>query len=177
MIGYALLALAAATFLVWLAFWRRPPKRPAGLPEGKVVYCGIDVGEAPVLEAPDYGLRGMPDYIVRQDDVYIPVEVKSARDPKRLYYSVRMQVVAQALLVEARYGRLPTRGLALYPNRSFAVEIRRKDIDRLVSALEVMRDAKLTGSMTAVPQSWALCPTCPSTNCPKRDGDRRETSS
>ena len=79
-----------------------------------------------------------------------------------------MQVVAQALLVEAEYGKLPTRGFVKYPNRTFAIKITSKYINKLEKALSIMRKAKATGFLPNLYPSWFYCPTCIRTNCPKR---------
>ncbi|MBI4834600.1 MAG: hypothetical protein HY811_07270 [Planctomycetes bacterium] len=64
------------------------------MPAGEIVYKGISVKDAKMLSAPRYFIRGYPDYVIKQDENYIPVEIKSAAPPKKLYSSVRMQLIA-----------------------------------------------------------------------------------
>jgi CRISPR-associated protein Cas4 len=171
MVGTVLLALAAVCLVLWLAFGFAVPRRVAGLPAGEVVYAGHEK-QAKLLRAPQYSLLGKPDYIVRQGKEYIPVELKSGTAPKKLYESDRMQVIAQALLVEAEFGTRPAYAFVQYPGRTYKVNVRPRSIARLEEALWVMREARETGTAPDVPPSWFLCPTCPCTECPKRARSR-----
>ncbi len=166
--AYAFLILAAICVLLWLVSGRSLGRKPPGMPEGDVVYCGTKGPGWRVLQAPDFHLSGVPDYVVRQGPDYIPVEVKSGRRPRKLYDSDRMQLTAQALLVEAEFGKRPTHGYVLYPDRVFDVRIRPKDIERITEGVQIMREARQAGDMPDVYPSWFLCSTCPSVGCPKR---------
>lgn len=138
------------------------------MPAGEIVYKGINTNEAQMLSAPRYFIRGYPDYIVKQSGNYIPVEIKSATPPKKLYDSVRMQLIAHALLVEATYNKLPEYGLVQYLGKTFKVKVRNKDIQKLETAVKTMREAKLTGRLAKVYKSWFYCPVCPLQDCTER---------
>ena len=167
MIGSILLALAAVCFVLWLVFGRWGPRRVAGLPPGEVVYAGHE-RPAKLLRVSQYGLIGKPDYVVKQGREFTPVELKSGAAPRKLHESDRMQVIAQALLVEAEFGTRPTFCYVQYPGRTYKVSVRPQTVARLEEALEVMRLARETGTAPDVPPSWFYCPTCPRTGCPKR---------
>jgi len=167
MVGPLLLALAAVCLVLWLVFRFGTPRRVAGLPPGEVVYAGNE-RQAKLLHAPQYNLLGKPDYVVRQGKEFIPVELKSGTAPKKLYESDRMQVIAQALLVEAEFGTRPAFAFVQYPGRTYKVNVRPQGVARLEEALRVMREARETGTEPDVPPSWFFCPTCPRTECPKR---------
>jgi len=79
-----------------------------------------------------------------------------------------MQVIAQALPVEAEFGARPAFGYVQYPGRTYKVGVRPQSVARLEEALEVMRLARETGEAPDGPPSWFYCPTCPRTGCPKR---------
>lgn len=170
MAGHVLLIIAALCVLLWLIFRLVIPRRVAGLPPGEVAYAGNE-RRARLLRAPGYGLAGKPDYVVRQGKEFIPVELKSGIAPGKLHDSDRMQVIAQALLVEAEFGTLPSFAYVCYPGRTYKVNVRSQSIARLEKALGVMREARETGVMRDVPPAWFHCPTCPRTTCSKRVGD------
>ncbi|MGH2524206.1 MAG: CRISPR-associated protein Cas4, partial [Anaerolineales bacterium] len=74
--GIPLLLLFFA-LLLWLL--ARRARAASGLPEGKIVYT--DMGgwgrpERPLFSA-RLQLAGKPDYLVREREAYVPVEVKS----------------------------------------------------------------------------------------------------
>jgi CRISPR-associated protein Cas4 len=171
MVGSVLLALATVCLVLWLVFGRGVTRRVVGLPPGEVVYTGHEK-QAKLLRAPQYNLSGKPDYVVRQGKEFTPVDLKSGAAPKKLYESDRMQVIAQALLVEAEFGTRPAYALVQYPGRTYKVSVRPQSVARLEEALEVMRLARETGTAPDVPPSWFYCPTCPRTGCPKRVKDR-----
>ena len=168
MMSLVLFGAAFICLLLWLFIKSSARNKSKRLLKGEVVYSGIDNRNARILQAPRFHLSGIPDYIIKQNNEYIPVEIKSSSTPKKLYDSDRMQVVAQALLVEAEYGKRPTRGFVQYPNRTFTVKIQPKYINKLEQALCIMRKAKETGFIPNLYPSWYYCPTCLRTNCPKR---------
>ena len=172
---WGLLAAAAVCLAVWLVLRSSRPKLPAGFPEGEVVYRSHGRTRSRTLYAERYGLCGRPDYIVRRNDEYLPVEVKSGVKSRRLYPSDRMQLVAEALLVEGEYGKRPKRGYVVYHDGLREVTIRPKDIDKLSRTVRLMQAAKRIGDLPDVPASWYYCPTCPKTRCPMRSErqDRR----
>jgi CRISPR/Cas system-associated exonuclease Cas4 (RecB family) len=63
----------------------------------------VDV-ERPLVDTV-HGLRGRPDYIVREPAGLVPVEIKPNRRSTVLYDSDRMQLVAYMLLVRANHPR------------------------------------------------------------------------
>jgi len=99
-------------------------KRQAGLPAGKVIYTDSSKWgrvEKPLFD-PDLRLTGKPDYLVRQGDQVIPVEVKSRPAPQAAYDSHIYQLAAYCVLVAHQYHSRPSYGIIHYSNRSFAVD-------------------------------------------------------
>jgi CRISPR-associated protein Cas4 len=168
MIALVLFGIAWLCLLWWIILRSYPRKQLTGLPSGEIVYCGIDEHKARILRAPKYSLSGIPDYVIKQDGEFIPIEIKSSTAPKKLYESDRMQVVAQALLVEAEFGKRPTRAIVQYPNRTYVVKIEPKYVSKLEEAIQLMKECNATGQIPDLYPSWYLCPTCPRTHCPKR---------
>ncbi len=87
----------------------------SGIATGKVVDVGAsaDEGEA-IMVSETYGLRGLPDVVLRVEDELIPVEVKTGRVPKGPLFSHILQLGAYCLLIEERQGRPPPYGVLQY---------------------------------------------------------------
>src|SRR6185503_21030995 len=98
-----------------LLFWflSRKTAEASGLPQGRVVY--VDTGAWGRLEKPLFSQRlqltGKPDYLVRDGEKVVPVEVKSGRAPADgPYESHVFQLAAYCALVTEAYGHRPAYG-------------------------------------------------------------------
>lgn len=135
----ALLFLAALA--LWL--WARRGRVAAGLPAGQVVY--VDTGSWQRNEKPlfsnTYQLTGKPDYLVRERNRIIPVEVKSRAAPSEPYLSHVMQLAAYCLLVEDVLGAAAPFGYVHYRDGTFKVEFTRALRAELLRLLADMRKA------------------------------------
>ncbi len=86
-----------------------------GIATGKVVDVGASADkEEAIMESTTYGLRGLPDVVLRVEDELIPVEVKTGRVPKGPLFSHIIQLAAYCLLIEERQGRPPPYGVLQY---------------------------------------------------------------
>jgi CRISPR-associated exonuclease Cas4 len=87
----------------------------SGLATGQVVNVGASAedGES-IMVSETYGLRGLPDVVLRVEDELIPVEVKTGRVPKGPLFSHIIQLAAYCLLIEERQGRPPPYGVLQY---------------------------------------------------------------
>lgn len=116
-----IILLLLATILFWVSNRQR---KAVGLPGGRIIYT--DTRGWGRLEKPLYdnelGLAGKPDYLVKQEDEFIPVEVKSGRTPPTPYDSHIFQLAAYCLLVESNYKQRPAHGILHYPEKDFAVD-------------------------------------------------------
>lgn len=113
----------------------------AGLLAGEVVYS--DTGALHRVERPlfsrRYLLSGKPDYLVLQDDVMIPVEVKPKRTAAHPYSSDVLQLAAYGLLVEETYGQSPPYGIISYANGWFRVPFTPELRQTLLDTLRALR--------------------------------------
>src|SRR5436309_14493028 len=94
---FAILVLLAAVALWLLA---RGGREREGLPAGVVVYADTGAwqrNERPLYSA-RYRLSGKPDYLVRDGQNMIPVEIKSRAAPQTPYLSHVMQLASYCLL-------------------------------------------------------------------------------
>jgi CRISPR-associated exonuclease Cas4 len=134
-----LLAIVAAFGLYWLS---RRERARTGLPyNARVVYS--DTGAWEKVEKPlyskQYALAGKPDYLVEQNGVIIPVEVKPSRVSPQPRESDVMQLAAYALLVEETRGTRVPHGLLKYRDQVFQIEFTRELRERLIALMDEMR--------------------------------------
>jgi CRISPR-associated exonuclease Cas4 len=126
MLPIAILLALLACLLLWFAARQR---KASGLPGGRVIYTDTtDWGavEKP-LYAPEIGLTGKPDYLVKRGSAIIPVEVKTSRPGQAPYDSHIYQLAAYCILVEHSFGQRPPYGILHYANgehssRTYAID-------------------------------------------------------
>jgi CRISPR-associated exonuclease Cas4 len=138
MLPLALLLILIALVLFWQS---RRSQKATGLPAGRIIYADTrrwGKVEEPLYD-PQLGLTGRPDYLVQQNDQFIPVEVKSSRVNGAPYDSHIFQLAAYCLLVEHLYGKRPAYGILHYPNRTFAIDYTPELESALLAMLEEMR--------------------------------------
>ena len=124
MLTIALFGLLIGIVVLWYAHRRQ---RGSGLPVGRVIYTDTrdwEQLEAPLYD-PDARLTGRPDYLVKNGNQVIPVEVKSSRVSNFPYDSHLYQLMAYCLLVESTFGVRPDHGILHYPNKTFEIKYTR----------------------------------------------------
>ena len=138
MLLIALLLLAAALGLFW---WVHRRQKALGLPGGRVIYADTQRWgpvEEPLYDA-SLGLTGRPDYVVRQGNGVIPVEVKSSQVADGPYDAHIYQLAAYCKLVEHAYGKRPPYGILHYTNRTYAIDFTPQLESALLDLLARMR--------------------------------------
>lgn len=155
----ALALILAALVLLWQSGRTR---HAAGLPGGRVIYT--DTRAWGKTDRPLYThalrLTGKPDYLVRQGDHIIPVEVKSGRAPGSPYDSHIYQLAAYCLLVEKVYGTRPPYGIIHYPDRDFAVDYTPELEESLLELLDEMRRDERRQNVERSHEVRARCQGC-----------------
>jgi len=86
--------------------------------KGEIEYIGMDREKEIVSEK--YGIKGKPDYVLKIDNEYIPVEEKTA-DLKSPTFPHVIQITAYCMLIEDRYGIAPSYGILKYKNMEFKI--------------------------------------------------------
>ena len=86
--------------------------------KGEIEYIGEDREKEIVSEK--YGIRGKPDYILKIDDEYIPVEEKTSDLQSPIFPHV-IQITAYCMLIEDKYGVPPPYGILKYKNAEFKI--------------------------------------------------------
>ena len=106
--------------------------------------------ETPVLKSAKFNLAGRPDYLIKDKEQRIPVEVKTVRRPKAPFFSHVLQIGAYCLLSEETFGVKPSHGQIRYGFENEPHEVKwDSDLKGLVNEkLEEMNDI-LKGKMEA----------------------------
>jgi CRISPR-associated exonuclease Cas4 len=155
----AVFLLAVALLVLWISGRQR---RASGLPTGEVVYS--DTGSWRKVEKPLYdaqsGLTGRPDYLVEDQGLLIPIEVKSGRAPSLPYDSHIFQLAAYCLLVERTYGKRPPYGILRYRDRTFTIEFTSELENDLEALLVEIRQQERRGEADRSHQEPARCARC-----------------
>jgi len=158
------MALALALFLLAVALWvvARWLRARSGLPAGQVIYSDTSAWQPnhQTLAAPAYYLVGKPDYLVRQGDEIIPVEVKSGRAPAQPWDSHVLQLAAYCLLVEEALGARVTRGILHYSDRQFTIPYTPALRSALLAVLSEMRRSLSAGDAHRNHASVKRCARC-----------------
>ena len=158
MLGFVLLFLA---IVVWLL--ARLVRGRTGLPTGEVVYS--DTGGWSRVERPLFSstlqLAGKPDYLVRQKQTVIPVEVKSGQAPPGgPHPGHTYQLAAYCALVTEAYGRRPEYGLIQYADQTLAVNYTRELEAELRALLDDMRADAESDEVSRSHHSPGRCRAC-----------------
>ena len=84
--------------------------------DGKITYSNLNI-PAKALFSKRYRLSGKPDYIVKNNDRYMPVELKTGyhKEPQKHHV---LQLIAYCQLVEDSYNVFTPQGLLIYNDTS-----------------------------------------------------------
>jgi len=152
--------LAVLGLLLWWQAERQ--RRASGLPQGRVVYRDTSAwGRVEkALYDPQTNLTGRPDYLVRQGEMLIPVEVKSSRVKDAPYDGHLYQLAAYCLLTERTWGVRPAYGILQYANRTFEIPYTPQLERDLLALLDEMRAARRKRSLPRSHSQTARCRAC-----------------
>jgi CRISPR-associated exonuclease Cas4 len=145
--------------LLWISGRQR---RLTGLPTGRVIYSDHDywgIVEKPLYD-PIFNLTGKPDFIIEQDDVIIPVEVKSGRVKTAPYDSHIYQLAAYCLLIQQSFGVRPPYGILHYPNQDIAIEYTPQLEQEIIDLLRDVRSQERRRNIGRSHQSSIRCRRC-----------------
>ena len=100
--------------------------------------------ETPVLKSIKYNLAGRPDYMIKENNLRIPVEVKTGRRPKAPFFSHVLQIGAYCLLSEETFRTSPSHGQIRYgfENEPHNVEWEPKLKTLVIEKIEEMNDIR-----------------------------------
>lgn len=119
-----ILLLIAGTFVVigiLFLFILRSRSKNYGMLAKERVYQDSSTNPGVTLQSTTLPLVGKPDFLIKDKDSVIPVEVKTGRAPQTPYLNHTMQLMAYCLLVEETYNTRPPGGYIRYPDKEFKV--------------------------------------------------------
>lgn len=155
----ALILFVLGIVLLWQSTRQR---RSSGIPGGKIIYT--DTRNWGSVEEPLYdrrlGLTGKPDYLIKQDKIIIPVEVKSSINTQVPYDSHIFQIAAYCYLVQRSYGVRPSHGIINYPNRTYQIPYNSELENALIDLLIEMRRNGKRVSLSRSHRSERRCSRC-----------------
>ncbi|HKZ68477.1 MAG TPA: CRISPR-associated protein Cas4 [Anaerolineales bacterium] len=156
-----IIVLLLLALIIWLIAGR--VSHATGLPAGRVVYT--DTGAWGRLEKPLFSerlrLTGKPDYLVREGEAYVPVEVKSGRAPEGGPYESHVyQLAAYCALVTESHGRRPNYGLIKYADKILAVDYTAELESDLMQLLADIRADSDADDVARSHNSAARCGAC-----------------
>jgi CRISPR-associated exonuclease Cas4 len=105
-------------------------------------------------------LTGKPDYLVKEGESIIPVEVKSSYAPAEPYAGHVFQLLAYCYLVESDTGSRPPYGILRYRNRTFAIDYTAEQEAALLNLLSEMREDLRLGELERCHQDSGRCARC-----------------
>lgn len=156
-----IVAGAAALLLLAIVNERRYKRgqQEAGLVPGKLVASDL-AGQGPLLEDPEWGLRGRPDYVLETKSGFVPVEVKSGKTPQHPHPNHRLQLACYLRLIEAKTGTAPEYGLLNYPDGVFRVAWDGPARVELRAVLQRIEDARTAGKADRDHEQPGRCRGC-----------------
>jgi CRISPR-associated exonuclease Cas4 len=123
-------------------------RKRSGIATGEVVDVGAAAdGKESIMVSTQYGLRGLPDVVLRVEDELIPVEVKTGRVPKGPLFSHILQLAAYCLLIEERQGRPPPYGVLQYGKHvrheiDYNDELKWTLVNKLIEMRQIIRSGE-----------------------------------
>jgi CRISPR-associated exonuclease Cas4 len=131
---FGLLAAGALLLSRWV-------RRSTGLPQGRVIYADTGAWQRNerALFSEVHRITGKPDYLVRDGNTIVPVEVKSGMAPPAPREGHVLQLAAYCLLVEEDLDVRPTYGIIKYNDRQFAVDYTDELKAELLRVVDEMR--------------------------------------
>lgn len=147
----AIILILTGIVLLWVGSRTRAS---TGLPNGHVVSrdtAGLRKQKPPeALVSHRYRLAGRPDYLIRENDALIPVEVKPARRADEPYESDIVQLFTYCLLVEETESRPPPYGLLIYVEQQWRFDY---TADARQTVLDLLADLQADRSAHDVARS------------------------
>jgi len=154
--------MVGGIILMVSAFWIhrsiRKKKETYGIPEGLILYSDLNVPAEPLFSR-RLRLTGKPDYIIRKDNHYIPVEVKSGRG-LHPHHSQVLQLAAYCQILEDTTGEFVPEGVLVYNNVPYSIGFDPKLRFELESIMKTMRVMLRNGRVTRNHEEPGRCHHC-----------------
>ena len=134
-------------------------KNKHNIPSGNITYQDLNKPAKPFFSN-KYKITGKPDFIIKNNNCYIPVEVKSGfcTEPQKNHI---VQLAAYCQLLEENYERFCPYGIIVYSDRSrYKIPFDPKIRFELETALKNMRKIMKTGKILRNHNDFSKCNNC-----------------
>ena len=126
---------------------------------GKITYKDLDA-PGKVFFSKKYKIAGKPDYIVKQKNKFIPVELKSTNSTEPRQNHI-LQLAAYCQLIEEKYGCFVPYGILVYNNtQQYSIPFDPKTRFELESTIKEMRNVLKTGKIALNHDQMNRCMNC-----------------
>jgi CRISPR-associated exonuclease Cas4 len=158
----SIIFFVCAIFLIAWAIWLRmsiqKEKQSYGIPDGAIFYSDLNVPATPLFSR-RYRLSGKPDYIVKKEKQYIPVEVKSGKG-SHPHQSQMLQLAAYCQILEDTTREFVPEGILVYNNVPYTIRFDPKLRFELESIIKSMRMALRSGKVKRNHNEPGRCRNC-----------------
>jgi len=139
-----------------------------GIKEGNVDYVDEKGKHVEVLMSDMHNISGRPDYILKINNRFIPVEIKTGRVPKGPLFSHIIQLACYLLIIENNFGT-PPYGFLRYGDREHKIEYTEELRKTLLEKLNEMRTILRTGEAHRNHRRPGKCRSCSRRDkCPEK---------
>lgn len=129
------------------------------IPTGNITYQDLSQPAIPFFSK-RYRITGKPDYIIKNNNYYIPIELKTGicREPQKNHI---LQLAAYCHLLEENYERFCPYGIIAYSDKSkFKIQFDPKIRFELESVVKDMRQIMKTGKISRNHNDSYRCKKC-----------------
>ncbi len=112
-------------------------KKQFRIPEGKITYTDLNLPSKPLFSR-RYRITGKPDYIVKKNNQYIPIEVKTGTN-QQPHKNHILQLASYCQLIEENYRNFVPYGIIVYSNSDFKIPFNPALRFELESVIKKMR--------------------------------------
>ena len=112
-------------------------KKDYGIPDGTILYSDLNV-PAELLFSRRLRLTGKPDYIIKKENQYVPIEVKTGKG-SHPHQSQVLQLAAYCQILEDTTGVFVPEGILVYNNVPYTIRYDPKLRFELETAMKTMR--------------------------------------
>ena len=133
-------------------------KKQYRIPKGKITYSDLNIPAKPYFSK-RYRTTGKPDYVIIENDKYIPIELKSGSHhmPRKNHI---LQLATYCQLLEETYGGFVPYGRLVYNDSDFKIPFDPKLRFELESVITTMRNSLHHGDVELNHNDPSKCRHC-----------------
>jgi CRISPR-associated exonuclease Cas4 len=158
----SIVLIIGAILLIACSVWSRwsvhKGKKQYGIPEGSILYSDLNVPAEPLFSR-RVRLTGKPDYIIRKENQYVPIEVKTGNGPHP-HQSQVLQLAAYCQILEDTTGVFVPEGILVYNNVPYTIRFDPKLRFELETVMKTMRASLRKGVVQRNHHEPGRCRNC-----------------